>query len=133
MAAVIARIGMFATAVVAIVVAAIWLSDAHRFQGAQAEAAKAKTQAQLLSAADRFLGGSALTPGTDAEAARAFVFLRAGQRPRAEALLEDVLRTEPRNVRAWAGLYFADRGRKPARAAYAQARIRALSPAVKRP
>jgi|1186.fasta_scaffold126130_2 Tfp pilus assembly protein PilF len=131
MAAVTARTAMLVVALVAIVISAIWLSDAQRFTGAETAAARSKTPAQLLAAAGRFRGQSALTPDTDAKAGRAFALLRAGRPAQAEALLEDVLRREPRNVRAWVGLYFADRGRKPARSAYAQSRIRALSPPVR--
>ena len=131
MAAVTVRVAIIAAALVAIVISAIWLSDAHRFVGAQSAANAARTPAQFEAAAKRFEGQTALTPHTDAKAAQAFSLLRAGQRPQAEALLEDVIRTEPRNVRVWASLYFADRGRKPARAAYAKARIRALAPPVR--
>ena len=132
MAAVTARILMLAVAVVALVVCAVWLSDAQRFSDAQAAADAARTPAQLAAAGERFAGGSPLTPDTDAKSAEAYALLVARRPAQAEALLEDVLRREPRNVRAWAGLYLADRGRKPARAAYAQARIRALSPPVGR-
>jgi Flp pilus assembly protein TadD len=127
-----ARIAIAGIALVAIVVSAIWLSDAHRFSNAQSVAGAAKTPAQLEAAGKKFEGQSALTPHTDAEAAQAYVLLRAGKRAQAETLLEDVIRREPRNVRAWVGLYFADRGRKPARFAYAKARIAALAPPVRR-
>src|SRR5690349_21870920 len=98
MAAVTARILLVAVALVAIVVSAFWLSDTHRLLSAQAHAAAAKTPAQLRAAADAFPADSPLTPDTDAKAAQAYAFLRAGEPARAEPLLENVLRREPRNV-----------------------------------
>jgi predicted Zn-dependent protease len=132
MPAVIVRIAMLFVAVAAIAVSAIWLSDAHRFAGAQSAALASHSPAEFQAAARRFEGASTLSPDTDAKAAEAYALL-AGHRPaRAEALLDDVVRQEPRNVRGWIGVYVADRGRKPARAAFAQARIRVLSPPVGR-
>ena len=131
MAPVIPRVAMLLVAVVAIAAGAAWLHDARVFARAQDASLKAKTPAQLQRAAARFDDVGTLTPDTLARSAEAYTLLRAGQQAPAEALLEGVLRTEPRNVRAWAALYFADRGRKPARAAFAQAQARRLSPTVK--
>ena len=61
---------------------------------------------------------------------RAIVLGRAGQRARAAAVLEDVVRREPENVEAWGWLEAATRGRDPALAARARARLKELNPRV---
>jgi Tfp pilus assembly protein PilF len=71
-----------------------------------------------------------LNPGTDADVGRAVLYLAREQRPRAEALLDDVLRREPDNLTAWAVLYSVSRGRDAAtarRALAARARLDPLS------
>jgi Flp pilus assembly protein TadD len=130
MAAVIARIAILAAALAAIVVSAVWLNDAHSFANAQKAALAAKTPAEAGRAARLFAKNPALGPDTPNEAAEGLQLIRAGQLDRAAAVLEDLVRQEPRNVRAWIGLYLADRSRDPGRAAFAQRKIRELSPPV---
>ena len=130
MAAVIVRAAMFLVAIAAIVVSAVWLHDARSYAHAQKVALAARTPAQFERAAPLFEKGRALQPDTLSQAAEAVALLRAGQNARAGSVLEEVVRREPRNVRAWIGLYLADRTANPARAAEAQRHIRELAPPV---
>jgi hypothetical protein len=132
MAAVIARLAMLLTATAVIAVSAVWLHDARTFASAQSAALSARTPAEAERAVRMFERSDALSPDGLAKSAEAYTLARAGQEPRAAALLEDVVRQEPRNVRAWAGLYLVDRRRDPRRAAFAAARVRELSPPVGR-
>jgi predicted Zn-dependent protease len=124
MAAVIARLAMLLAAAAAIAVSVVWLHDAH----SQAAATDALNASRFDQAARLFQRGRALAPDSAAKGSEAFALLKAGHADQAAALLEEVVRREPRNARAWAALAFADRDRDPARAAYAVARARTLAP-----
>jgi phosphotransferase system HPr-like phosphotransfer protein len=128
---VIARMAMLLAAAAAIAAAVAWLHDARTFASAQSAALAARTPAELERAAVKFDRVGTLTPDTLAKSAEAYTLMSAKRWDRGAALLEGVVRREPRNLRAWAGLYIADRGRNPARAAYALARARRLGPPVK--
>jgi predicted Zn-dependent protease len=128
MAAVIARLAMLLTAAAAIAVSAIWLNDAR----SQAAATDALNASRFVEAARLYQHGRALAPDSASKASEAFALLKAGRPGDAAALLEQVVRREPRNARAWSALAFADRDRDPARAAEALARVRELSPPVER-
>src|SRR3954454_1873865 len=122
MAAVIARLAMLLAAAAAIVVSAVWLHDAR----SQAAATDALNASRFDEAARLFRHGRALAPDAGPKASEAFALLKAGHKGPAALLLEDVVRHEPRNARAWSALAFADRERDPARASFALARTRAL-------
>jgi predicted Zn-dependent protease len=126
MAAVIARLAMLLAAAAAIVVSAVWLNDAH----SQSAATDALNAGDFERAARLYEDGRALAPDSAAKASQAFALLKAGRADQAAALLEEVVRREPRNARAWSALAFAERDRDPARAAEAMARVRELSPPV---
>ena len=124
MAAVIARLAMLLTAAAAIAVSAVWLHDAR----SQATATDALNASQFERAAGLFRRGRTLAPDAGPKASEAFALLKAGRPDQAAPLLEEVVRSEPRNARAWSALAFADRERDPARARFAAARARALAP-----
>jgi predicted Zn-dependent protease len=126
MAAVIARLAMLLAAAAAIAVSAVWLHDAR----SQATATAALNASRFEEAARLFQRGRALAPESGPKGAEAFALLKAGHGEEAARLLEEVVRSEPRNARAWAALAFADRDRDPRRAAFAEARVRVLAPPV---
>jgi predicted Zn-dependent protease len=132
MAAVIARIALLLTATAVLAASAVWLHDARTFASAQGAALSARTPAAIERAARGFERATTLSPDTLARMGEAYALLRAGLPARAAALLEDVVRSEPRNATAWLALSFADRDRDPARSAYARARVSRLSPPVGR-
>jgi predicted Zn-dependent protease len=77
-----------------------------------------------------FRGARLFNPDTTPDVGRAFLYLARGQRARATALLEDVLRKEPDNLTAWGVLYNVSREHDPAtakRALAARARLDPLS------
>src|SRR4051794_4379131 len=122
MAAVIARLFLLVAAVAAIAVSAVWLHDAR----SQAAATDALNASHFDEAARLYQRGRALAPDSAAKASEAFALLKAGHADRAAALLEEVVRREPRNARAWSALAFAERDRDRARAAEALAQVRKL-------
>src|SRR4051812_3391985 len=132
MAAVIARLAMLLVAAAAIAVSAVWLHDARSQSAASAAVNAARSPSELEHAATLFRRGKALVPDTAAIAAEAYALVGAGQNERAAALLEKVVRREPRNARAWAALALSSSHFDSARAAAARARVRVLAPPVER-
>jgi predicted Zn-dependent protease len=128
MAAVIARITMLLAAAAAIAVCAVWLHDARSQTAARDAASAARSPAELERAAALFRRGTALSPDAGPRLAEASTLIGAGQNRRAAAILEGVVRSEPRNARAWAGLALSTSHFDQARSAVARARALKLAP-----
>jgi Tfp pilus assembly protein PilF len=122
-----------ALAVVA-VLALGWLAVQQRDTALQQRGVTASSHLGVPGNAARaekaFRDARLLNPSSDPDVGRAVVYLAREQRPRAKALLDDVLRREPDNLTAWAVLYSVSRGRDEAtarRALAARARLDPLS------
>ncbi len=74
-----------------------------------------------------------LNPDIRPDLARAVLYARGGQAPRALAILREVTAREPRNVEGWALLARLAETADPALAARARARLRSLAPPVPAP
>ncbi len=120
-----------AAAVVALVVLA-WLGLAFRnvrLEERGGRAAGALSQTANAARAERdFRAAGLLNPDTQPDLARAVVLVQLDRPERAVAVVEDVLRREPENARAWRTLLDLTSERDPGRAAEALAALRRLDP-----
>ncbi len=117
-------IARVAVALLAVVVLA-WLGILYRDQRLVAGALEAPSPAQAESDLRR---GRLLNPDTGPDALRSVLLAGTGQRARALAMLEGVLRREPENLYAWSALLSLSRGRDPANTHRALAAQRRLDP-----
>lgn len=114
-------------AVGAIVWCGIWLHEMHLLDKARNESVApgaTKNPATVKRVVSLFQRSRAHTPDSLPAMYEALFLYEAGERGRAAALANEVVRREPENVSAWSLLGEAD----PARAAEARAHIAKLNP-----
>ena len=86
-------------------------------------------QRRDFAAADAdFRAARALNPDTAPDVNRAFLYERMGPHARAAAVLEDVVRREPDNLRAWLAYALLAEGTDPAAVERARDELRRLDP-----
>jgi hypothetical protein len=106
---------MVARAVVAMVAVCMiaWLGVMERDGRLQARADAAIHARDLARAESDLRGARLLNPNTAPDVTRAVLYRARGQRRRAIALLEDVVRREPDNLTAWSALHLSATGSDP--------------------
>ncbi len=121
-----------AGAVVVAVLVLAWLGLSLRDVRLEERGGEAAGRLSVPGNAERaeadFRGARLLNPDSGPDLARAVVLLQLGRPERAVALVEDVVRREPENARAWRTLYEVTRESDPARAERALATLRRLDP-----
>ncbi len=121
-----------AGAVVVAVLVLAWLGLSLRDVRLEERGGAAAGQLSVPGNAERaeadFRRAQLLNPDSGPDLARAVVLLQLDRPDRAVALVEDVVRSEPENTRAWRTLYEITRERDPARAEQALATLRRLDP-----
>ena len=118
---------MLALSAAAIVVLAVWYSNAGSAKEGEIGAVLARTPAQIKSADALLARSRTLSPDTSPEIGQAYLLIKRGRRGEAAVMLRAVLAREPRNLLAWRYLAVAD----PPRAAQARRRIAELAPPVR--
>jgi hypothetical protein len=123
-------IGRVVVVLVAVLVLA-WLAVMERDARLQADgiaALRGGSGQELAGAASDLRGARLLNPDTTPDVNRALVYRARGDRARAAALMDDVLRREPDNLLAWGIRYVLALGNDPGAARRALAAQRRLDP-----
>ena len=119
------RVAVALVALVALGWLAVMERDAVFQQRGLRAAGKLSEPGNAARAQQAFDAARLMNPDTDPVVGRAVVYLVREQRPRAAALLEDVVRAEPDNLAAWTVLYNVSLGHDQATARRAlAARVR---------
>jgi hypothetical protein len=123
-----ARAAVAAVALLVIGWLAVMERDARRQERGVRAAGRLSVPGNAGRAEVAFRDARLLNPDTTPDVGRAVLYLALERRPRAAALLRDVLRREPDNLTAWAVLYSVTREWDPATARRALAARRRLDP-----
>jgi uncharacterized membrane-anchored protein len=120
-------VARLAVVLVAIVVLA-WLVVMERDARLQARGLGHVRARQSAPAYNDLRRAGFLNPDSTPKLSRALILFGQGESRRAAALLEDVLRHEPKNISAWGELYVITKKGDPATARRATAALRRLDP-----
>ncbi len=117
-----------AALVAAAVVVIAWLALMERSARLQSASLAAAKKGQVARAESDLRRSRFLNPDTTPDLSRALLYFGQGRRAQATSLLEQVVRSEPRNLPAWGELLVVSRGHDPALTRRALAAIRRLDP-----
>ena len=116
-----------ALVVVAVIVIA-WLAVMERNTRLQSASFAAAKKGHVARAVSDLRRSRFLNPDTTPDLSRALLYYGQGKRAQASDLLQQVLRSEPRNLPAWGELLVVSRGHDPAQTGRALAAIKRLDP-----
>lgn len=123
-----ARAGLAVAAVVVLAWLGVMLRDARLTDEGRDALADLSQPGNFARADDALRRADLLSPDTDPQMYRSFLYNARGHWQRSAALAADVTRREPENPFAWSGLLAATRGRDARQAARATAALRRLDP-----
>ena len=123
------RAALAALAVAGIVFSAVWLSDRHALNAANAaEFTPPATRARLLHGLDEARRAQRLNPSTQPAIVEFSLLARLGMAAQARRVYQSVVRREPDNALAWLAVAIVTQRSDPAESARAIARVHELDP-----